>query len=274
MRRVAGDGVDLAVWEDGDGFPVLLLHGFPDTHALWRHQVPALTSAGWRTIAPDLRGRGESGRPDTVAEYGIAHSVADVLCVLDDLGVERAHVVGHDFGAVVAWALAALHPGRVDHLVAMSVGHPATARRRTIEQREKAWYQLLFQFEDVAEPLLTRDDWQLFREWLRGDGDVEEYIADLGRDGALTAGLRWYRANLAPRQQLDPPPPLPAVGAPTLGVWSAGDHYLTEDRMVASGEHVTGPWRYERIDGVSHWMGLDAPERVNDLLKEFLPRAG
>jgi pimeloyl-ACP methyl ester carboxylesterase len=270
MRQVAGDGVDLAVFDEGEGRGVLLLHGFPDTHAVWRHQVPALTGAGLRVIAPDLRGRGESGRPVAVADYEIRHSVADMVCVLDELGVERAHVVGHDFGAAVAWMLATLHPDRVDHLAVMSVGHPATAQRWTIEQREKAWYTLLFQFEDVAERLLMRDDWRLFREWLRDEGDVEQYVADLGRDGALTAGLRWYRANRAPQRQLEPPPSLPPVTAPTLGIWSSGDHYLTEDRMVASGQHVTGPWRYERLDGISHWMQLDAPRRVNELLLEFL----
>jgi pimeloyl-ACP methyl ester carboxylesterase len=273
MRRVACDGVELAVRDEGEGPAVLLLHGFPDTHRLWRHQMPALTGAGLRAVAPDLRGRGESGRPATVQEYAVARSVQDMLRVLDALGIERAHVVGHDFGAVVAWVLAALHPDRVDHLVAMSVGHPATAQRRTIEQREKAWYTLLFQFEDVAERLLTENDWKLFRQWLRNDGDLEEYIADLSRDGALTAGLRWYRANLAPHLQLKPPPPLPPITAPTLGIWSAGDHYLTEDRMIASADHVTGRWHYERIDAVSHWMQLDAPRQVNSMLLDFLPPA-
>jgi pimeloyl-ACP methyl ester carboxylesterase len=271
MRRVPGDGIELAVWEEGDGPAVLLLHGFPDTHRLWRHQAVALMRSGLRTIAPDLRGRGESGRPSAVEDYDIRHSVADMTSVLDALGVERAHVVGHDWGAVVAWLLAALHPERVDHLVVMSVGHPATAQRRTLEQREKAWYTLLFQFEDVAERLLVRDGWQLFREWLRDEGDVEDYIADLSRDGALTAGLRWYRANLAPRLQLESPPPLPAIRAPTLGIWSSGDHYLTEDRMTASAACVSAPWRYERLDGVGHWMQLDAPDRVTQLLLDFLP---
>jgi pimeloyl-ACP methyl ester carboxylesterase len=273
MRRVAGDGVDVAVWEAGDGPAVLLLHGFPDTHRVWRHQLTALSGAGLRAIAPDLRGRGESGRPAAVEDYGIGRSVADMLCLLDELGIERAHVVGHDFGAAVAWVLAALHPDRVDHLVVMSVGHPAVGWR-SIEQREKAWYTLLFQFEDVAERLLMRDDWRLFREWLRDDGDVEDYIADLSRDGALTAGLCWYRANLAPHRQLDAPPSVPPVSAPTLGMWSSGDHYLTEERMVASVEHVSGPWRYERLDGMSHWMQLDAPRHVDHLLLDFLPLPG
>jgi pimeloyl-ACP methyl ester carboxylesterase len=156
--------------------------------------------------------------------------------------------------------------------VVMSVGHPST--RRTLEQREKAWYQLLFQFTGVAEELLMRDDWKLFREWLRGDGDLNRYLADLGRAGALTAGLNWYRANLAPERELESRPPLPDVAAPTLGLWSSGDNYLVESRMLESAEHVSGPWRYERIEGASHWLQLDEPERTNELLLEFFGAAG
>jgi pimeloyl-ACP methyl ester carboxylesterase len=199
MRRIAGDGVELAVLDEGEGHPVLLLHGFPDSSRLWRHQVASLSAAGMRAIVPDLRGFGESDKPAAVEEYAVARSVADMVAILDALALDRVHVVGHDFGAVVAWVLAALAPERVDRLVAMSVGHPATGRLRTMEDREKAWYQLLFQFPDVAEALLQRDDWKLLRKWLREDGDLEHYIDDLSRPGALTAGLNWYRANLAPQ---------------------------------------------------------------------------
>jgi pimeloyl-ACP methyl ester carboxylesterase len=263
-----GDGVELAVRDEGEGPPVLLLHGFPDSSYLWRHQIEALTAAGMRCIAPDLRGRGASERPEGVEAYAIRHSVADAVAILDGLGIERADVVGHDFGAAVAWVLASVQPTRVNRLVAMSVGHPRPPR--SLRQRELAWYQLLFQFEGLAEELLRKDDWRLFREWLRDDGDAERYIEELSQPGALTAGLNWYRANVHPRRELEPRPPLPPVEADTLGIWSSGDHYLTEDRMVASGEYVAGRWRYERIDGASHWMQLDAPARVNDLLVEFL----
>jgi len=270
MRSVRGAGLELALVDEGEGPAVLMLHGFPDTAQLWRHQVRALVSAGRRAIAPDMRGRGGSERPSSVEAYAIPHSVADMVAVLDALGLDRVDVVGHDFGAIVAWAMAAQHPERVSRLVAMSVGHPATFRERTVADREMAWYQLLFQFEGVAEELLQRDDWRLFREWLRDPGDVDEYIADLSRPGALTAGLNWYRANLAPQLELQPRPPLPPVAAPTMGLWSSGDNYLPEHRMVRSEEHVTGPWRYERVEDASHWLQLDAPDRVNELLLDFL----
>ena len=149
----------------------------------------------------------------------------------------------------------------------LSVGHPTRRQRPTIEQREKSWYMLLFQFEGVAEEMLQRDDWRLMREWLRGDGDVERYVADLVPPGALTAALNWYRANAARRELRERPRsrrgradarhleqrrPLPDRGA---------DGRLRRARR--------GEWRYERIEGASHWMQLDAPERVNELLLEW-----
>jgi pimeloyl-ACP methyl ester carboxylesterase len=196
--------------------------------------------------------------------------MADMIALLDTLEIERVRVVGHDWGAGLAWVLGAFAPARVERLVVMSVGHPNELREPTIEQREKAWYQLLFQFTDVAEELLMRDDWKLFRELMRGEGDLDRHLDDLARPGALTAGLNWYRANARPDHELGSRAPVPAVAAPTLGLWSSGDHYLVEEPMRRSGEHVTGTWRYERIERASHWMQLDAAERINELLLEFL----
>ena len=272
LARVEGAGVTLALRDEGEGTPVLLLHGFPDSSELWRNQIPALAGAGFRAIAPDLRGFGESDKPEAVEDYAVSRSVADMVALLDALGIERAHVVGHDWGAGVAWALAARVPDRVDRLVVMSVGHPNTLRQPSIEQREKAWYQLLLQFTGVAEALIQRDDWKLFREMLGEARDAERYIADLSRPGALTAGLNWYRANATPAQELERTGPFPPVAAPTMGIWSSGDNFLTEDGMLGSGEHVTGAWRYERIEDAGHWLQLDAQERVNELLLDFLGR--
>lgn len=260
----------LAVLDEGEGMPVLLLHGFPDSSRLWRHQIPALVGAGMRVIAPDLRGFGESDKPEAVEEYAIARSVADMVAVLDALGVKRTNVVGHDWGAGLAWALAAYLPASVERLVVMSIGHPNTLRQPSIEQRERGWYQLLFQFTGVAEELIKRDDWKLLRDVLGDAQDRDRYIAELARPGALTAGLNWYRANASPRQELERTTPFPAVDVPTMGIWSSGDAYLTEEGMLGSAEHVTGPWRYERIEGAGHWLQLDAPERINELLLDFL----
>jgi pimeloyl-ACP methyl ester carboxylesterase len=271
MERVeTPDGIALAVREEGAGTPVVLLHGFPDTSHVWRHQIPALVAAGFRAIAPDLRGRGESDKPQEVEAYRMTTIANDVVAILDHFGLERAHVIGHDFGANLAWVVAGLHADRVDRLVVMCVGHPNTGRNRTVEEREKAWYMLWFQFEGLAEEVVPRDDWKLLREWTRGNGDVERYIADLSRPDSMRAGLNWYRANVPPQREAAQPREFPAIAAPTLGLWSTGDDYLLEGPVKHSGEHVTGGWRYERVDDASHWLQLDRPDRVNELLLDFL----
>ena len=269
------DGVRLHVEATGGGAPVLLVHGFPDSGGVWRHQAGPIAEAGHTVIVPDLRGMGASDVPDGVAAYGLTRVVRDMLAVLDAHGAERAHVIGHDWGAGVAWLLATLAPKRVASLAALSVGHPAAARPPTLEMRQKGWYQLLFCF-DEAEELLARDDFAFFREWIGHAADLDRYVADLGRPGRLTAGLNYYRANVHPRRQLErrSRPPLPAVKAPALGVWSSGDRFLAEEAMTRSGRCVEGPWRYERIDGASHWLQLDEPERVTALLLEHLASAG
>ena len=213
-------GISLHVEDHGSGKPVLLLHGWPDSAYLWRNQIPFLVNNGFHAIAPDLRGFGRSDRPEGVPAYSLQNVVGDVVGILDGLGIGPADIVGHDWGAAVAWFLAAVYPGRVHKLVVLSVPHPLAPR--TLRQREMAWYQLFFQFEGIAEAWLQHDDWALFREMLRGNGDVDRYISDLSRPGALTASLNWYRANLAPRAP-GPSPQLPPVEAPTLGIWSTNE---------------------------------------------------
>ena len=268
MGRVEVDGVVTEYEVTGDGAPVLLLHGFPDSGRVWRNQVPELARAGFQVVVPDLRGYGRSGKPRDVQAYSLPLLAADVAAVLADLGISRAHVVGHDWGAALAWGLAALAPSRVDHLAVLSVGHPATFLR-TIQQREKSWYMLLFQFPGIAERWLTEDGWANFRTWA-GHPDAEQVIADLEANGSLTPGLNWYRANMPPRAWTGPPPALPPVQAPVMGVWSTNDPALTEIQMTESAGQVAGPWRYERLDGPGHWLQLDAPEQVNALLLDFL----
>jgi pimeloyl-ACP methyl ester carboxylesterase len=252
----------------GQGPPVLLVHAGIADSRMWEPLAERLVAAGYRTIAPDLRGFGESERPQGVEAYRVTTVIGDLVELLDEQGVERAHVIGHDWGAGLAWVLAALHPERVSSLAALSVGHPNASRPRSLESREKGWYQLLFQFEE-AEALFLRDGARLLREWLADAPDAERYVEELSEPGVLTTRLGLYRANLHPRNELDPRP-LPAVAAPTLGLWSTGERYLTEAAMIRSGEHVTGRWRYERIEGASHWLQLDAPDRVNRLLLEHL----
>jgi pimeloyl-ACP methyl ester carboxylesterase len=269
--RVEVDGVGTEFDVSGEGRPVLLLHGFPDTGRLWRHQVAALTAAGYRTVVPDLRGYGRSDRPADVDAYGLVSIASDAAAVLDAAGIERAHVVGHDWGAAVAWILATLFPDRVDHLAVLAVGHPTAFAAAGYRQREKSWYMLLFQFAGIAETWLSADDWANFRAWA-GHPDADAVIAELETSGSLTPALNYYRANVHPSTLVEPPLDLPSVAAPTMGVWSSGDMALTEEQMTGSSRLVDGPWRYERLDGPGHWMQLEQPERINELLLDFLPR--
>ena len=196
-HRIPRDGVSLHVEDYGSGKPVLLLHGWPDSSDLWRNQIPFLVANGFRAIAPDQRGFGRSDRPEGVAAYSLQNAVADLVGILDALGIDAADIVAHDWGASVAWRTATAHPDRVRRLVVLSVPHPLAPY--TLRQRELAWYQLFFQFEGIAEAWLQHDNWALFREILLGNRDIDRYISDLSRPDALKASLNWYRANLAPR---------------------------------------------------------------------------
>ena len=221
--RASSRGVGIEYEVTGEGRPVVMIHGFPDTGRLWRHQVPALADAGFKVIVPDLRGYGRSDKPPAVHAYAIPAIAADVLAVMSDAGAERAHLVGHDWGAAVAWALAGLASERVDHLAVLSVGHPATFRSGGYEQHEKSWYMLLFQFPGVAEEWLSSDDWANFRAWSRHP-DADAVIAELRDNGSLTPGLNYYRANLPPEVWLEPRTRAPADRRSDDGAVELGRH--------------------------------------------------
>lgn len=271
MRRVdsGGVGIEYDVTGPDHGRPVLLLHGFPDSAALWRHQVPALADAGHRVIVMNQRGYGGSDKPEGVDAYNLMFLAGDAIAVLDDLGIGRTAVVGHDWGAAVAWGLGALAADRVDRLAALSVGHPSSFGAAGFEQREKSWYMLLFQFVGVAERWLSDDNWANFAAWSQHP-DQEAVAKELEANGSLTPGLNWYRANIPPEAFVGPPMELPPIQAPVMGVWSSGDFALTEAQMTGSAAFCANGFRYERIAGPGHWMQLEAPDEVNRLLIDFL----
>ena len=268
--------VQLNVATAGTGRPVVLLHGFPDSWQLWRYQIQLLADAGYRVIAPDLRGFGRSSRPPAVVDYRMSVLVGDIAAVLECTGVDRAAMVGHDWGAVLAWQVAGSMPDRVERLAVVSVGHPLAGVATGLGER--SWYLRWFMSPGVAERLLPRDDWLLFRDWgwagaaQNTDPDCERQIADLSRPGALIAGLNWYRANIGPGAasftDLGVAVTVP-ISCPTMGVWSNGDQFLTETQMSESGEFVTGPWRYERLM-CDHWVPVHAADEFGRLLLDFL----
>ncbi len=273
---VDSGGVAINVAVAGAGRPVLLLHGFPDSWHLWEKQIQALAANGYRVIAPDLRGHGSSDRPEAVAAYRMPLLIGDVLAVLAHFGIGRTSVVGHDWGAALAWSFTFRHPEMVERLTVLSVGHPGASIAAGLTQRQLSWYMLWFLHVGVAEAVLPADDWAAFRQWAwngaaRGDDpELDRQIADLSRPGALVATLNLYRANIRPETYFLPTAPvLPRVSCPVLGIWSTGDLFLSREQMSGSGGWVDGPWRFAEVSG-AHWIPAQAPAELTALLLDFL----
>ncbi|MFJ3901443.1 alpha/beta fold hydrolase [Streptomyces sp. NPDC090025] len=274
--RIELSDVALDVEVSGAGPVVLLLHGFPDSHRLWRHQIPALNAAGFRTVAPTLRGFGGSDKPvGEVGAYHVAAHLGDMLQLLDRLEVERCHVVGHDWGSGVAQTLGRFAADRVASLTVMSAGDMSvTLGPGGWRERQRMWHMTMFQFAGLAEEWLSRDDYANLREMLGEHADLAEVLEPLRAPGALTAALSIYRATLPMEVQLGVPEPTPPFTMPVMGVWSTGDRYLTERQMTAMAALAPERWRYERVEDAGHWFPLDRPERVNELLLSFLKENG
>ena len=272
VHRLLLNGLDYAVTEEGRGEPVLLLHGFPDSARLWRHQIPALVDAGYRVLAPDLRGFGATAKPAEESAYTLGSVLGDVVALLDHFGVAQTRLISHDWGAALGWAFAAYLPERVRCHIACSVGHLSALWHAGIAQRRLAWYMLLFMHRGLAEEILQRDDWQWFRDLFQHHPEMETWLEDLGRPGALTAALNWYRANVGVETWTREGWVLPRVKVPTLGVWSTGDAYLTEMQMVTSMQYMDASWDYRRLEGGSHWFMLDRPRDVARLFVDWLDR--
>ncbi|MGH9207732.1 MAG: alpha/beta fold hydrolase [Acidimicrobiales bacterium] len=258
--------VTLNVVIEGHGPPVLLVHGFPDDHSVWRAQIPALVKGGFQVIAPDMRGCGRSDAPPERAAYHIDQLVGDLVGLLDRLGINTVRLVGHDWGAFICWYLCLRHPERIDRYAALSVGHPAAYARGSIEQKLKGYYVLLLQLRGLAEWALRARDWRLFRSLTGFPTECPHWIANLSRPGRLTAAINYYRANLSLILARN----LPPATVPVMGIWSSGDRFLAEAQMRSSAHWVRGPWRYERIEGANHWLQLDAADQVNTLLLDYL----
>lgn len=252
--RVGAGVLDVRLEGPGSGVPVVLLHGFPQDGSSFDAVVPRLHEAGLRTVVPDQRGYSPGARPEGVAAYAVGELVADAVGLLDALGIGWAHVVGHDWGAAVAWQLAARHPERVSSLVAASVGHPvafSAAMATDLDQRERSAYIGLFTQEGKAEDVLLADDATRLRAML-GDGATLA-PALLQRD-ALTAALSWYRGMRGADYR-----DCPAVQVPTTFLWGSEDHALGRLQAATTGRHVHGEYRFVELAGVGHWIPEHAP---------------
>lgn len=252
-----------------DGVPVLLLHGFPEGARCWTTLAVLLAEAGCRVVAPDQRGYAVGARPREVGGYALGHLVGDAVGFLDALEWPEAHVVGHDWGSIVAWTLAAQHPSRVSSLTAVSLPHPGAyggALRTDPAQQQLSGYLGLFRADGgKAEEVLLADDAAALRAFFTGSlltaDEVDAFVRPLREPGALTAALAWYRA-----MQPDDYAGIPRVGVPTSYVWGTADRGVARAAAEGCAAWVDADYRFVELDGVSHWV----PEQVPDLLAEVV----
>ena len=260
--EVGGLSFDVIVGGPEDGPAVLLLHGFPENARMWDGAAPLLHAAGLRTVAPDQRGYSPGARPAEVSAYGIGEVVGDAVGLLDALDLPAAHVLGHDWGAVVAWHLAVKHPERVRTLTAVSVPHPAAqsaAMRHDAEQQRLSAYIKAFRVPEVAEATLLADDARRLRRMFRPlpAEATDVFVRPLQEPGALTAALNWYRA-----MSRDDSVGLGPVAVPTTYVWGTEDAGVGRAAAEGCAAYGTGDFEFVELPGVSHWVPEQEPETV------------
>ena len=284
-RRARGArGIDIHYVEAGRGSatrpPVVLLHGFPEFWYGWRQQIPALAEAGFHVIAPDLRGYNRSGKPTRVRDYRMELLVGDVAELVRHVGGGRVSLVGHDWGGIIAWRVAAAHPDMLDRLAILNAPHPAAYIRelwRNPAQLRKSWYAFFFQVPWLPEALVRSNDFALMRRGFRVDparrgafsrADIDRYVEAFSRRGALTGAINYYRAAFreGPSKMAGG---LRRIDTPTLLVWGMKDRYL-DPALTRNLERWVTTLRVERLENASHWVQHDEPETVNRLLIDFL----
>lgn len=257
---------------------VVLLHGFPEHWWSWRHQLAALSKAGFWAVAPDLRGYNESDKPNGTSAYETEKLAGDVAGLIRALGRKDAIVVGHDWGAMVAWAFAMEHPEMLQRLAILNVPHPLQMMRglRRPRQLKKSWYIFFFQLPLVPERLLRMNDFAAVRRMLRADGfthdEIERYVEALRVPGALTSAIAYYRASMR-RVLTGRVPKIRRIDHPVLVIWG--------DRDIALGKEMAEPpprfvpnAKVVHLPEATHWVQNSAPEKVNELLLQFIRERG
>ncbi len=277
-REAVVNGVRLHYVEAGAGPLAVLLHGFPEFWYAWRRQIGPLAAAGFRVLAPDLRGYNLSDKPRGVGAYRVEALTADVAGLIRRAGERTAAVVGHDWGGVLTWLLPLHYPELVHKRVNLNAPHPAALRRelrRGTDQLLRSWYAFFFQLPWLPEAMMRAGDFSLLRRMLRrepvhpgafSEADVEAYKHALAQPGALTAAINWYRAAF--RRPRDPADDRPCP-VPTLLLWGEKDAHLGP-RLTEGLETWSPNLRVERIPDASHWIQNDKPDWVNARMIDFL----
>ena len=273
------DTVTLHYVEAGEGPLVVLLHGFPAFWYTWREQIAPLANAGFRVVAPDLRGYNLSSKPGDFTDYTADKPAADIRALIRELGSQKATVIGHDWGGSVAWTLAMNSPEVVDRLVILNAAHPRKLNEglKHLRQLRRSWYFFYFQLKGSPERHAARDNWKFFKEFLDAepaytDQQLDRYTEAWSQPGAVKGMIDYYRAavRLGSKQKVLP------ISAPTLVIWGQDDRYLGADLAEPHQEDVPNLVAVERLENASHWVHHDKAARVNELLVDFLApvRAG
>ncbi|MFV0595943.1 alpha/beta fold hydrolase [Shewanella sp.] len=268
--QVKNGDITIQAYEKGQGEPIIFVHGFPDSANAWRNQINPFVNAGFRVVTLDMRGYGNTSKPEGKGHYHVKILASDVKAVLDHLNIEKAHVVGHDWGSVVSQAFAGNYPEKTKSLSIISVGHPfVILGSPEIRQREMSWYVLLFQLP-FAQDMLAANDWQLFKEWIRNHPEWEHWKNAFKEPKDIVPALNWYR-NAVDLESPMTPEDIGEIKAPCLGIWSEFDYYCGEKQMKDTAEFFAGKisFEYARINDATHWVQLDKPDEVNELLLKF-----
>jgi pimeloyl-ACP methyl ester carboxylesterase len=260
-----------------DGPVVVLLHGFPEQHTMWQPIITRLTAQGYRCLAPRQRGYSPGARPARRRDYRISELAQDVRTLIDASGAERVHLVGHDWGAGVAWSVAQQFPDRLLTLTAMSVPHPGAFAKALVTSRQAlaSWYMYFFQLPRVPEWLLMRRRGAFTLSALaksraqHAPALAQSEAEAMAEPGALTSALNWYRAI----PLSNPKVTTTKVTVPTMYVWSDGDAALPKKGAQLCGDYVLGEYRFEVMEGVSHWIVDEQPDAMADLLLEWFGAA-
>ena len=272
MDTFTHDGLTFDITDSGpsDGPVAVLLHGFPQDRTAWDGVRGRLNPAGLRTLAPDQRGYSPGARPPGRTAYTLRALRGDTLALMDAAGVERAHVVGHDWGGALAWSLAQHSPDRIASLTVLSTPHPAALAwaMRHAGQWRKSWYMGFFQLPWLPERMVARDLERLYTHHGMSPEQAAPYVARFSRPGALTGPLGWYRSMLARPKGLassSRPSGSSAVSVPTTFVWGRHDFALGRGAAERTGEFVSADYRFIELDE-DHWLPEVAPEAVSDAI--------
>ena len=278
------NGIRMHYVTAGEGPLILFLHGFPEFWYSWRYQIPFFAKKHFEVVAPDMRGYGDTEKPNEISEYKIDKVVNDIIELIHSLSKERAIVVGHDWGGVISWFIAMSEPNVVEKLVIMDAPHPGLSLKKglmNLTQLQRSWYIFFFLLQKVPEKILGANDFAFLKHVFEStinrknsitQSDIEQYVSSWSKEGGLSGGINYYRANLGADfwENLGQSITYPRIMMPTLVIWGENDAFLGRELTENIGASIEAPYSLRFISNCGHWVQQEAPTEVNQIMKEFL----